>query len=1819
MPEESTSDIAVIGVAALLPGATDLDGLHRLLAEGRDLVAPPTPTRVRHTGGTPGTDYLPLAYLDRVDLFDHRFFGIPLREAEVMDPHHRLLMQLAHEAIENACLRPEGLRGSRTAVVLGHSPSDYETLYTDDDLLQTLGSLPAALAARISYHFDLTGPTYTVDTACSSALAAVAQAVAELRRGTADLALAGGISLRPVLLPVEGHVHARGVESPDGCCRPFDERANGAAAGEGGAVVLLRRLDHALAAGDPVQGVIKGIAVNHNGHRMASMGAPSRQAQTEVVTAAWRDAGVRADTVGYVECHGSATPLGDVIEVDALRQAFADAGVPAPGCPIGSIKGNVGHLDGAAGMAGLLKALLAVRRGVLYPTAHFTTPNPMLDLSGPVHVNPAFRPWNPAGQRRAGLSALGLTGTNVHAVLEQPPSVDVPVPDLGGEIVTVSAKSAAAFDRYRERLARFVAGTDHDLRTVAHAMNRYRHDHPYRGAFPARTKDELVTALRAAGAPEEPVPAERPVVVLLAGDTVVDEPIWRELGAAFPSLADVPLPDSDAERLVVTRAALLDLAGSLGLRHAHLVGSGAGNLVVRVAREETTLDEARRAARGMALTTDLDRTRLAGVAERFARDGAVLVDLATDGILAREIRRLRPELPLVELFAVPGRRGVLRRLGLLYRLGADLDWDAHYAGTAIPRIPAPTYPFDEIRCWCRPLDAPRPTIGVPAPRLSGSDPTLRPTGTRTPRPTTGEQAARPTGGTPALRLTSDDPAPHEQVMAVWRRVLGEDDLSPDSNYFALGGTSIAGISVLRSLEAEFGITLTFADLYAHPTVRDLADRVAHLRAEGGSVGANQDIPLLSRGGRLPVSYGQEQLWFLDRLAPDTALYNIPHDLRLAGPLDQTALTGAVRDLIGRHEVLRTAITDDDGVPYAVVRDEEPTLTVHDLSALSEHERHREARRLIEAEAVRPFDLARGPLVRATLLRLAEHDHVLMWTYHHIIFDGWSPTVFFRDFTELYQARVDGRPADLPALGPQYADFAAWQRERLAGGVLAEGLKFWRGALADLRTDELPLDRPRPSTRDFTGAMVEFEVDTGQADRIRALSRRLGVTTFVTMLAVVDALLHRWAGLTDVVIGAATSGRVNPATHDLIGYFNNVLPFRTGVAADLPFTDLVRRCAGTVADVLDHEEVPLEKIVADVLGRRDPSRHPLFDVVYTYQNVPQDTAELGGLACTRYLDGAIAGIAPGTAKFDLTLGVVDQGTGPLTGYVEYATALFDASTAEHLARLLTELVAEVAATPDRRLAELLPDAPQWRDAMPQTDPAPAPPDRTGAPFAERVLARVVADLLALPEVSPADNFFDLGGDSVLGVRVAARAARAGVHITPLQLLQCRTVGELASIAVVGGQQTAVETQQKTPDRPIPLTPIMHEFLALLPHGGRDFIETHVLEMTSTAVTAEHVRAAVTALVARHEPLRYRFRGNDLSRHIELDPHGTVPFDVSVLPPMSGQEEQDLIAADCRTLGTDLDLTRGPMLRARYYERGYDRTGLLVLLIHHFVFDNMSTVVLIDDLEASLTDLSAGRVPTTEPHPPTWRQWSEHLQDMATSDNLAAELSYWTTIARAGADLGPLPGNGGSGLVNRTLTPLPPHDSATEREIALCAAAHGLARWSGAPGAYLTMEGETTPSPYRHAGRGPAIGWFTTLHPVTIPIAPDTTARDSLPGVIERTRSVPHDGVGHGILRHLSPHTPAVSRLRAAPMPQAIVLRAPTALTAFDTGVRLVRTRWDLATNLKTAATACFPLIIAIAERDGRLHIELTSTACLDQSEVESLADHIEAAFADLTAP
>jgi acyl transferase domain-containing protein len=512
--------IAVVGMAGRFPGAPTLRELWRNLADGVESISFFKPEELAAQGIDPALvadrRYGPArGVLAGAERFDAAFFGLTPREAELMDPQHRVLLECAWEALEAAGYAGPGA-GRRAAVFAGAGLNTYllHNILPNRELLQNAGELQAILlnnndflTTRISYKLDLRGPSVLVQTACSTGLVAVHMASQSLLGGECDLALAGAVSI--TFPQVAGYLHQEGgVMSPDGHCRAFDAAAGGAVEGAGAGIVVLKRLADAIADGDTIHAVLRGSAANNDGASRAGFTAPSVSGQSEVIRESLLMADVDAATVTYVEAHGSGTPLGDPIEIAALTQAFGpDLVGTGSRCAVGSVKTNVGHLNSAAGMAGLLKTILALEHRALPPSLHFASPNPQIDFgAGPFYVNTALTPWESAGPRRAGVSSFGLGGTNVHAILEE-----APVPEPSGaarpwQLLVLSAKSAAALDAMAADLAGYLdARPDLDgpgLADVAWTLQVGRRLFPHRRALVCRDAADaralLVAAIRSA-------------------------------------------------------------------------------------------------------------------------------------------------------------------------------------------------------------------------------------------------------------------------------------------------------------------------------------------------------------------------------------------------------------------------------------------------------------------------------------------------------------------------------------------------------------------------------------------------------------------------------------------------------------------------------------------------------------------------------------------------------------------------------------------------------------------------------------------------------------------------------------------------------------------------------------------------------------------------------------------------------------------------------------------------------------------------------------------------------------------------------------------------------------------------------------------------------------------------------------------------------------------------------------------------------------------------------------------------------------------------
>ncbi|PYS89537.1 MAG: hypothetical protein DMF64_17365 [Acidobacteria bacterium] len=524
--------------------------------------------------------------------------------------------------------------------------------------------------------------------------------------------------------------------------------------------------------------------------------------------------------------------------------------------------------------------------------------------------------------------------------------------------------------------------------------------------------------------------------------------------------------------------------------------------------------------------------------------------------------------------------------------------------------------------------------------------------------------------------------PVEEVVAgIWANALGVEQVGVYDNFFMLGGHSLLATQVISRVRQVFSIELPLRALFDEPTVYDLSRKIETARRAELGLPAQALQPVL-RAAELPLSFAQQRLWFLDQLEPGSAAYNVASAIRLKGELNVPALQQSLDVIVARHEVLRTTFATVGGRPVQVIGPAEPVaLPVVDLQDLAEAEREARARQLMSEETQRPFDLARGPVLRVLLLRLGHDAHVLLLTMHHIVSDGWSLGVLVRELSALYEAFARGASLQLPALPVQYADFAAWQRDWLSGEVLEAQLAYWRQQLASAPAlSELPTDKPRAPMQTYRGANQHALISQRTTETLKALSRREGASLFMTLLAAFQVLAGRATGQTQVVVGTDVANRQRDEIEGLIGFFANQLVLSTDLSGDPLFRVLLGQVREVTLGAYAHQDLPFDKLVESLRPERDPSRTPLFQLKIVMQNAPMPMLALPGLSLTAEELGG------GTAKFDLTLFLEETEQG-LSCTWQYNADLFEAATTGRLARHFALLLDQIALQPEARLSEL----------------------------------------------------------------------------------------------------------------------------------------------------------------------------------------------------------------------------------------------------------------------------------------------------------------------------------------------------------------------------------------------------------------------------------------------------------------------------------------------------------------------------------------------------
>ncbi len=1464
--EHLSGAVAIIGMVGRFPGATNLQQLWSNLLNDVESISRFTPEELAAGGVDAETrndpNYVPCrGIIEDADKFDAAFFGIGPQEAKVMDPQQRVFLELSWAALEDAGYDASRFPGM-IGVYAGVGDNHYYTnnVLCHPEMVSTVGKLITGygnekdyIATRVSFQLDLTGPSVSANTGCSTSLLAVDNAAKALNAFECDMALAGGVD---IFVPQKsGQIHqAGGPFTSDGHCRPFDAKASGTMFCDGAGLVVLRRLEDAVAAGDHIYAVILGSAKNNDGAGKVSFLAPSVEGQARVIALAQAQANVQADSIGYVEAHGTGTPLGDPIELEALTKAFRATTDRKQFCKIGSIKGHIGHPTIASGVAGLIKVALSLYHQEIPSTLHYEKPNPGLDLANsPFEIVGKRTPW-PRGPalRRGAISSFGFGGTNVHAILEEAPPAAPTEPGREQQLLLFSAKSQAALERLRRQFAVHL-GThaDTSLADAAYTLQIGRKHLAYRDFVVASSTEAAIRHLAAARPAPAALDAIDPgVVFLLPGQGAQYVHMGRALYEGEPEfrrwmdrclelfrphldrdLRDVLYPPAGQEAAAhealldtgYTQPALfaieLSLARwwmSLGVKPAAVIGHSIAEFVGAHLADVFSLEDAvslvalrarliRHLPRGTMLSVRCAARELEGKlpadVQLAAANGPQLCvvagpheavaeyakQLEAQGIGAKPLHTSHafhsammdpivgefeaavarvnigaPSIPflstslatwvtraeqlgpeywsqhirrpvlfadavgkaLAELdpgtvFLEVGPRDVLSTLtrlqieggrkarvlaslgrhgdpsqdlaeitatvGRLWAQGVSIDWEAYRGKQHRRRVSLPTYSFERKSYWLEPLRM--QAIAAPKAEPLGA-------------------AAESTLGALAALGTPADVVEPTMV----HQAASDTSEGP-------AGQPVKGLRLGRD---ERGLVAWFAPAGGEPG--------SYAPLVVGEAAPGHDPFALPARKVLSATAAQREIWKMAHAAGAAALaFHEAFSVRFTGPMDDQALEEAIRGLGVIHEAARGHFAGE-GREFVIEPDLPIAVVCRELGALSEAELGAAVARAEAEEAERPYDVNRGPLVRATLLRAGDQERVLLLGAHAGICDGWSLDVLLEDLGRLYSSFAAlAAPSRLPAHG--FGDFVVLRRTAEAAAQADSARAFWRRHFTPPPPSlALPYDRPRPPERTFGAKAARRSVGADVMTVAKDFARSQGVSFFSVLFAGLVAQLQRRSGAAEAVVGVAFAGHPAAGLEDAVGRLVSVVPVRVRIDNEDGFAALCRSCHKAILDASGHAAVGIEELADEIGLGRDPARAPL---VAQFTHVREYTpGELKfGAAKVAYHS-----VARRSTLVEIDLQVteaVDRLDLCVHGNADLASAGWLDGFVQDLGSLLH----------DACVTEASPGGGATR-----TDAA-APKDAV-----ERYLVEVWKRTLGVPDVGAETSFYELGGHSLLAVQV-----------------------------------------------------------------------------------------------------------------------------------------------------------------------------------------------------------------------------------------------------------------------------------------------------------------------------------------------------------------------------------------------------------------------------------------------------------------------------------
>lgn len=1170
-------EVAIIGMEVRLPEADTIQALLHNLRTGRDSVREISTDRKLKTSLPLGETYQLCGFLDDIDTFDYAFFKLSKGEANRISPQHRMLLQASYRALEHAGYNPVGLSGTRASVYLADTKIVYDQLSQVPDSGLVMGSHVSAMAGRISRFFGLCGPAVMVDTACSSSLSALYFAVNDLLMGESEFALVGCASLNILADRITGELDI-GIRSPDGKTRCFSAEAAGTGSGEAVVVIVLKRHDRARQDSDVIHSVIKGMALNHVGGRSSSLTAPDARSEAEVIERAWDKAQIDPETISFIEAHGTATRLGDPIEIEGIDLAFSRVTTKKQFCSISSIKSNIGHTWSAAGLVGLVKATLSLKYHELYPNVHSAHLNPLIDFkNSAVTVTQQLTSWSPiSGIRRAGVSAFGVMGTNAHVVLEEAQVANLQTTSnyegsLGSSRywIPVSARSIDSLNFNLEALWSWLqAHPDLQLADIQKTLVGSRGHFEYRFSLSAVDRTELDQALRnpsqCIGTTGES--SEGVTLALVCSGQCLASPGLTTLLRSSQPVFDRLYTDCENASTGISSAHVAQFAfqfafhgwlNDLGFRFKHLVSEGVGRMVVAAIRGRISLAEAIQSS----LSIKEESLPLSVRVDRFldeVSDQRILFIEA--GPLSTVTQELQLKFEKVktsnsfEVFAIDDGGGEIFSdfFAKLYRSGAS--WKFAKCEGQGRRVELPGYQFQKIHCW---LDDVQVSSSSPVTTLEG-------------------------------------------VSQVWKEILGLEQVAPESSFFALGGDSISGLQTVARINSLFGVSLDDYALFEHRTLADLVNKIDELRQSVSGTPANVDtvglaVSVKNNSELFPASSAQTQVWLGSQFEGGSIAFNLHSSFKLTGNLEIARLQRAVNAVLERHEALRATFQMiGDALMQKINPVVDSSVTVEFISNNMFFSEGR-TQEIVREFVSRKFDLEKGPLLRIQLLQTGTESQVLTISTHHIVVDGWSLGLLVRDLSSF----IASDKPNLPTISVPYRQHLV-QLEAVDQKKKKDDARYWLTKFSEIPPLlELPTYTHVQSTA-FQGSYVDHTLPESLSRQLKKMSQAQNGTNFTSFVALFAAFFSRYTNDGRMVLGTSVLGEGRSTAENLVSMLVRIIPLQLKVDSTHSLLDLFKQVRVSLTEALTHQSYTYEELLQTVQQSGQLQSSHLFSVLIDHQ-------------------------------------------------------------------------------------------------------------------------------------------------------------------------------------------------------------------------------------------------------------------------------------------------------------------------------------------------------------------------------------------------------------------------------------------------------------------------------------------------------------------------------------------------------------------------------------------------------------------------------------------